>query len=150
MGSRVAALSPPEDAHAPSHRFQFGAFSPLFRLHGHRDGGPPADECGGTNGDNEVWNLAQDPAHYDAIVAVMRLREGLRQYVSDANAVTAATGMPMARPMFLAWPLDAGCAGADVEDQVRGRGRGGVLGGTGGGGSGALGVRGAAGGVHAR
>ena len=35
--------------------FQFGAFCPLFRLHGHRAGGPPADTCGPTNGDNEVW-----------------------------------------------------------------------------------------------
>jgi alpha-D-xyloside xylohydrolase len=33
--------------------FQFSAFCPLFRLHGHRDGGPPANECGPTNGDNE-------------------------------------------------------------------------------------------------
>jgi hypothetical protein len=64
-----------------------------------------------------VWNLAQEPAHYDGIVAVMRLRENLRQYVSDINAETAATGFPMIRPMFLQWPLDAGCQGADVEDQ---------------------------------
>ena len=28
-----------------------------------------------TNGDNEVWNLAKDAVHYDAIVAVMNLRE---------------------------------------------------------------------------
>ena len=51
--------------------FQFGAFCPLFRLHGMRVGGPPADECGKTNGDNEVWNLAKDKAHYEGIVAVM-------------------------------------------------------------------------------
>jgi alpha-D-xyloside xylohydrolase len=81
--------------------FQFGAFCPLFRLHGHRDGGPPSDDCGGTNGDNEVWNLAPDPAHYAGIVAVMHLRENLREYVADINAVTAATGMPMSRAMFL-------------------------------------------------
>ena len=98
--------------------FQFGAFCPLFRLHGHRAGGPPDDPvCGGTNGDNEVWNLAPDPAHYAAIVAVMRLRENLREYVAQINAEAAATGMPMCRPMFLQFPLDAGCAGADVEDQ---------------------------------
>ena len=97
--------------------FQFGAFCPLFRLHGHRDGGPPADECGGTNGDNEVWNLAQEPAHYAGIEAVMRLRENLRSYTAEINAVTAATGLPMVRPMFLQFPLDPLCAGADVEDQ---------------------------------
>jgi alpha-glucosidase (family GH31 glycosyl hydrolase) len=47
----------------------------------------------------------------------MRLRENLRQYVADINAEAAATGMPMARPMMLQWPLDAACQGADVEDQ---------------------------------
>jgi alpha-D-xyloside xylohydrolase len=100
--------------------FQFGAFSPLFRLHGHRAGGPPDDPtCGGTNGDNEVWNLATEPAHYDGIVAVMRLRENLRGFTAKINAQAAATGMPMIRPMFLQWPQDAGCQGADVEDQVR-------------------------------
>jgi alpha-glucosidase (family GH31 glycosyl hydrolase) len=34
----------------------------------------------------------------------MRLREGLRQYVKDANAETAATGWPMVRAMVLAFP----------------------------------------------
>ena len=56
------------------------AFCPLFRLHGHR-GGPhdATTECGGTNGPNEVWNLAKDPEHYNAIVNMMRLREELRE-----------------------------------------------------------------------
>ena len=58
-----------------------------FRLHGHRGGesakaNPPTAECANTNGDNEVWNLAQQSDHYDAIVAVMELRETLRNYVS--------------------------------------------------------------------
>lgn len=98
--------------------FQFGALSPVFRLHGHREGGPPANECGGTNGDNEVWSLAPDAAHYDAIVAAMRLREGLRGYVAQLSAEHAATGMPMMRPMFLQWPADAGCQpGSPTEDQ---------------------------------
>ena len=97
--------------------FQFGAFCPLFRLHGHRDGGPPSNECGPTNGDNEVWNLAEEPAHYAGITTVMKLREQLRQYVSTINAEAAATGMPMIRPMFLQYPLDPNCQTADVEDQ---------------------------------
>ena len=61
-----------------------------FRLHGHRGGesakaNPPTAECANTNGDNEVWNLAQQSSHYDAIVAVMELRETLRNYVSVAS-----------------------------------------------------------------
>ncbi len=97
--------------------FQFGAFSPLFRLHGHRDGGPAADECGDTNGDNEVWNLAPDALHYDAIVTMMRLRESLRQYVFEANQEHAATGFPMVRPMMLAFPSDADAQSQLAEDQ---------------------------------
>jgi alpha-D-xyloside xylohydrolase len=74
-------------------------------------------KCGGTNGDNEVWNLAKESSHYDGITKVMKLRENLRQYVSDLNVEATKTGMPMMRPMFLQWPDDADCQGADVEDQ---------------------------------
>jgi len=97
--------------------FQFGAFCPLFRLHGHRDGGPPSNECGPTNGDNEVWNLATDPDHYNSIVSVMRLRETLRNYVTRINQIASETGTPMIRPMFLQWPNDANCQTTTVEDQ---------------------------------
>ena len=99
--------------------FQFGALCPLFRLHGHRGGksNPPPNQCGPTNGDNEVWNLAKDPEHYDAIVAVMKLRETLRGYVQQINNVSAETGMPMMRPMFLAYPEDAVCANNSAEAQ---------------------------------
>jgi alpha-D-xyloside xylohydrolase len=98
--------------------FQFNAFMPLFRLHGHRAGGPPCDPvCGCTNGDNEIWTLAQDPAHYDAIVTVMLLREDLRNYVLALSQLHSATGLPMVRPLFLEFPLDPGCGAAAVEDQ---------------------------------
>ena len=96
---------------------QFGAFSPLFRLHGHRDGGPPTNECGPTNGDNEIWNLAKDPAHYDAMVSMMRLRESLREYVSESNQEHSQSGFPMVRPMMLAFPLDTMAQSIDAEDQ---------------------------------
>ena len=97
--------------------FQFGAFCPLFRLHGHRAGGPPADACGPTNGDNEVWNLAPQQAHYNAIVAVMELRESLRDYVATINNVSVATGMPMMRSMALSFPRDAVAAADEAEAQ---------------------------------
>lgn len=85
---------------------QFAAFCPLFRLHGHRLGGPPPNECGPTNGDNEIWTIAPAPSHYNAIVTVMRLREQLRPYVAAVYAQAAVTGLPMLRPMFLQWPGD--------------------------------------------
>jgi alpha-D-xyloside xylohydrolase len=99
--------------------FQFGAFSPLFRLHGHRGGksAPPSNQCGPTNGDNEVWNLAKDPEHYAAIEKVMMLREDLRNYVKQINDQSVATGVPMMRPMFFQFPDDPVCAGNQAEKQ---------------------------------
>lgn len=97
--------------------FQFGAMCPIFRLHGHRGGGPPSNQCGPTNGDNEVWNLAKDPEHYAAIEAVMRLRENLRDYVQRINNESVATGAPMMRPMAFEFPDDAVCANNSAEAQ---------------------------------
>jgi alpha-D-xyloside xylohydrolase len=95
---------------------QFASVSPLMRLHGHRNGGPPADDvCMQTNGFNEPWTLfAQNTtasvARADAFVAAIRWREQLRNYVLDAQAAWAATGAPMAAPVWLAFPADAACA----------------------------------------
>jgi alpha-D-xyloside xylohydrolase len=65
-----------------------------------------------------VWNLAKEPGHYDAIVAVMELRESLRDYVKALNDESVATGMPMMRPMMLEFPGDTVCElNATVEAQ---------------------------------
>ena len=97
--------------------FQFGAFCPLFRLHGHRAGGPPETTCGATNGANEVWNLARDEKHYDSIKAMLRLREDLRSYIKSVNFESVELGIPMMRPMFLEFPHDSECATSSVEGQ---------------------------------
>jgi len=96
---------------------QASAFFPIMRLHGQRKGGPPADQCGDTGGDNELWTLAPDAAHYNALVAAVTLRASLRDYTLRINRVTVQTGLPMVRAMALAFPADAGCAGPDVWDQ---------------------------------
>ena len=49
--------------------FQFGAFCPIFRLHGNRGGPKDADKCGAT-GYNEVWEFGDEA--YAAISDVMR------------------------------------------------------------------------------
>ena len=96
--------------------FQFGAFCPLFRLHGDRGGAkPPANQCGGTDGTNEIWNFGEEAM--EIIPGVMRLRETLREYVDIHMNVSSATGMPLLRPMVLQFPDDTKCAGMDVEDQ---------------------------------
>jgi alpha-D-xyloside xylohydrolase len=101
--------------------FQWAAFTPVMRLHGHR---PIANEvppenpvCWQTHADNEVWNLFPNPDQYNAVVAVMRLRENLRQYVADLDSEYCATGMPMMRPMMLACPNEPGCYGSIAEQQ---------------------------------
>ena len=95
--------------------FQFGAFCPLFRLHGKRSGGPPADACGTTNGDNEVWSFGETATA--CISSVMALRESLRPYISKLSVEAAATGMPMLRPLVLAFPMDPQCSKPWTEGQ---------------------------------
>ena len=96
--------------------FQFGAFCPLFRLHGDRGGPKPAaNQCGGTDGTNEVWNFGDEAM--EIIPGVMRLRETLREYVDIHMNISSATGMPLLRPMLLQFPHDPKCAAVDVEDQ---------------------------------
>ena len=86
---------------------QFSAVCPIFRYHGRRLGEPPNDNnvtCGPTHGDNEPWAFGDDA--YAAIVPMMHMRESLRGYVMATNAATAATGLPMLRPLALAFPND--------------------------------------------
>ena len=96
---------------------QASTFFSIMRLHGDRSGGPPADSCGETGGDNELWTLAVDSEHYDALVAAVQLRSDLRDYTLALNRVTVMTGLPMVRAMVLAFPGDAACASASVESQ---------------------------------
>jgi len=85
---------------------QFSAVCPIMRYHGRRLGEPPGDDatCGPTHGDNEPWAFGD--AAYAAIVPALHMREALRGYVVATNAATAATGLPMVRPLALAFPGD--------------------------------------------
>ena len=82
--------------------FQWGAFCPLFRLHGSRSGGPSQEggdaRCGNTNAANEIWHFGT--LAEASIGRVMALREQLRPYVARRFAEVAATGAPVMRPMF--------------------------------------------------
>ena len=109
--------------------FQWGAFCPLFRLHGDR-GGPtwPAGgtcpskacrdgqvfgKCGGT-ASNEVWMFGDESEV--AIVKVMRLREQLRPYIMEQYEAAAADGTPIMRPLFFDFHADPGSQA--VDDQL--------------------------------
>jgi len=91
---------------------QASAFFPIMRLHGQRVGGPPDNSCGKTGGDNEIWNLAKDQEHYDALAATLQLRSDLRDYTLNINRISVNTGLPMVRAMVLAFPDDPACAAA--------------------------------------
>jgi alpha-D-xyloside xylohydrolase len=83
--------------------FQFGAFCPLFRLHGNRE---PVMPFGleQTGGPNEPWSFG--PEAYDCISEVMFLRERLRPYVLAQMRVAHESGLPPMRPLFVDFPAD--------------------------------------------
>ena len=93
--------------------FQFGAFCPIFRLHGHREPRSSRGPIGDGGGPNEVWSYGE-PA-YTAITALLRLRERMRPYIHTHLGFGRRTGMPLMRPLLLEFPADP--AAWDVDDQ---------------------------------
>ncbi|CAF0791805.1 unnamed protein product [Rotaria sordida] len=85
--------------------FQFGAFCPLFRLHGHRYPPLPDNECGSSGGHNEVWlfNYSRQ------IIDIIQLRESLRDYVEYHLNISNQNGTPILRPMFYDFNDDIEC-----------------------------------------
>ena len=83
--------------------FQFGAFCPLFRLHGNRE---PRMATGWdmTGGPNEVWAFGDEP--YRIIAEVMAMRERLRPYLHEQLDRAASEGLPAMRPLFVDFPDD--------------------------------------------
>jgi len=84
--------------------FQFGAFCPIFRLHGHRQPEDPASNCGDSGGPNEVWMFGETA--FTVISKIILLREQLREYVMDQMRLAASNGIPVLRPMFFDFPKD--------------------------------------------
>ena len=89
--------------------FQYGAFCPLFRLHGHRQ---PAE--GWTSGNhNEVWSFGDEA--YGIIRELLFLRERLRPYIMAQMRLASEAGVPPMRPLFFDFPQDAAAARVDDE-----------------------------------
>jgi len=80
--------------------FQYGAFCPLFRLHGNRIPG------GGvmSGGPNEAWSFG-DKA-YGIIKDIMAMREKLRPYIMQQMKRAHTHGTPPMRPLFVDFPGD--------------------------------------------
>ncbi|UUN25481.1 glycoside hydrolase family 31 protein [Streptomyces sp. FIT100] len=83
--------------------FQFGAFCPIFRLHGFR---LPWLPLGGemTGGPNEVWSYGDEA--YAILSRYLKVRERIRPYVADQMLVASQEGLPPMRPLFLEFPGD--------------------------------------------
>lgn len=98
--------------------FQWAVFSPVLRMHGHRepftapavafrDGVAQCD----TGAGNELWSFG------DEVYAVLRrytdLRERLRPYIAGLMRAAHETGDPLMRTMFYVFPDDPRCWSID-------------------------------------
>jgi alpha-D-xyloside xylohydrolase len=92
--------------------FQFGVFSPVFRLHGIRQPGTMIG-AGQTGAANEVWSFGDE--QYQILRRLLFLRERLRPYVMELMRAAHDTGIPPMRPLFLDFPGDP--VTWEVEDQ---------------------------------
>ncbi|MFD7502015.1 TIM-barrel domain-containing protein [Streptomyces sp. NPDC059850] len=91
--------------------FQFGALSPVMRLHGYRAPGLPLGP-NMTGGPNEVWSYGEEA---EAILAAyLRLRERLKPYLLEQMRTAHEEGLPPLRPLFLEFPGDP--AAWDIAD----------------------------------
>jgi alpha-D-xyloside xylohydrolase len=98
--------------------FQFGAFCPVFRLHGDREPhGQPIGPAGGgalpSGAANEVWSYGQEA--YEILKKYMFMRERLRPYIKEQMKAAHEKGTPVIRPIFYDFPDDSACW--DVDDQ---------------------------------
>jgi alpha-D-xyloside xylohydrolase len=83
--------------------FQFGAFCPLFRVHGVREPGPLVGSSQ-TGAPNEVWSFGDEA--YELICRQLELRERLRPYLMKLMVEASATGLPPMRALLLQYPDD--------------------------------------------
>lgn len=92
--------------------FQYGAFCPLFRLHGDRAPRLPTGHDM-TGGPNEVWSYGERAL--GIMTDYLRLRERLRPYLHIQMRRAAEDGMPPMHPLFVGFPQDA--TAWDVDDE---------------------------------
>lgn len=89
--------------------FQYGAFCPVFRLHGDRQPFiPPTGAKGGgvcgSGSDNEVWSYGEEA--YGIMKTYMLIRERLRPYIAGLMQEAHERGTPPMRPLFYDFPQD--------------------------------------------
>ncbi len=98
--------------------FEFAVFSPILRLHGDRDPhdipplckDPQQDYGGGylyTGQPNEIWCYGEEAQRI--MTNQIKLRESLKDYVSELMKEASKTGAPVMRTMFYEFPEDEKC-----------------------------------------
>ncbi len=99
--------------------FAWGAFCPVFRMHGERSPWYEREQefIDGvrqlTSGqDNEVWSFGED--NYEILKKYLFIRENLRPYIRECMKKTSETGEPVMRPLFFDFPEDKQCW--EIED----------------------------------
>lgn len=91
--------------------FQFGAFCPVFRIHGNRF--PYSQRATGmadytpTSGDNQVWSYGEDV--YEIMCWYLQLRERMKPYLAKIMKSIEISGLPVIRPLFYQYPEDKTC-----------------------------------------
>lgn len=99
--------------------FAWGAFCPVFRMHGERSPWYEREQefRNGvrqlTSGqDNEVWSFGED--NYEILKKYLFIRENLRPYIRECMRQASENGSPVMRPLFYDFPEDPACW--EVED----------------------------------
>ena len=100
--------------------FAWGAFCPVFRMHGERSPWYEREEefINGvrqlTSGqDNEVWSFGED--NFEILKKYLFIRENLRPYIRECMKEASENGSPVMRPMFYDFYEDKLCW--ETEDQ---------------------------------
>ncbi len=89
--------------------FQFGAFSPVMRLHGDRRPFHDVTAVDGarrlrSGGPNEVWSFGAEA--YEILTGLLALRERLRPYTRRLMREAHVDGQPVMRGLFHEFPAD--------------------------------------------
>ncbi len=98
--------------------FEYGAFCPVFRLHGDRvPAKAPLSSTGGgmcwSGAPNEVWSYGEEA--YEIFKKYMFIRERLKPYIKELMQAAHDRGTPPMRPLFYDFPEDGETW--NVEDQ---------------------------------
>ncbi|MBO6637854.1 MAG: glycoside hydrolase family 31 protein [Roseitalea sp.] len=91
--------------------FQYGAFCPVFRLHGFRQDAARDPRFGHEfsfgGADNEVWSFGEEA--YGILSRYMHLRARIRPYIRAQMRTAHETGLPPMRPLLVDFQGDAAC-----------------------------------------